>query len=398
MSADNWRAALETWRKSNPITMPADLRQLREEFVRRFPPGQITDLTLEQYALGHPKSRDSFCYWLEWRTGKLGSARGGTSAKWGVWWDAEAGVWRNNEGFAGPEDALHQMTGGLSKLIAAVDQQQFDDLDAFGAAELGPNRYMLRQKPLYLYFPDDFMPISSLKHLEHFLRLFGLTPDGDQLAMNRQLLLHMRGLPEFAGFDSGQMMRFLYDSLSPKQGKTAAVGNPELLEERFGPLRAIRRNQLYVDQERSYKDNLLAALGKVLADEVLAAPDFAARLQAACAEQKEGTGESLALVILCRLRPFLEVRRTRPRTVHVPVALGRVGSCRRTHGRVQADRRCWVSRIYLRPPQAALFGAAYRISCCPLPRTLYDLPCGAHRQGMQGLGDSPACGRRKLVF
>ena len=287
MSAENWQAALETWRKSNPITMPADLRQLREEFVQRFPPDQIPHLTLEQYTLGHPKSRDSFCYWLEWRTGRLGSARGGTSAKWGVWWDAEAGVWRNNEGFAGPEDALHQMTGGVSKLIAAVEQQRFDELDALGAAELGPNRYMLRQKPLYLYFPDDFVPISSLKHMEHFLHIFGLTPAGDQLTMNRQLLLHMRSLPEFAGFDSGQMMRFLYDSLSPKQNKTAPVGNPELLEERLALFEKFAGSPLYVDQERTYKDNLLAALGEVLADDVLAAPDFAARLLAACAEQKE---------------------------------------------------------------------------------------------------------------
>ena len=117
MAADNWRAALETWRSSNPITMPADLRRLREEFVRRFPPEQITSLTLEQYALGHLRSKNSFCYWLEWKTGKLGSVSGGSSAKWGVWWDSQAKSWRMNQKYASPEDALHQLTGGVSQLI-----------------------------------------------------------------------------------------------------------------------------------------------------------------------------------------------------------------------------------------------------------------------------------------
>ncbi len=78
-----WRAELTAWLKENKRTMPEDLRQLHQEFLRRFPREHLREMTLEEYALGHPKSRDSFCYWLEWQTEALGSVRGGSSAKWG---------------------------------------------------------------------------------------------------------------------------------------------------------------------------------------------------------------------------------------------------------------------------------------------------------------------------
>ncbi|MFN8468808.1 MAG: AAA family ATPase [Caldilineaceae bacterium] len=288
MAVDNWRVALETWSSSNPITMPADLRRLREEFVHRFPPEQITSLTLEQYALGHEGSKDSFCYWLEWKTRKLGSVSGGSSAKWGVWWDSQAKSWRMNQKYASPEDALHQLTSGISHLIQAVEAGRFEDLDAIGATELGPNRYSLRCKPLYMYFPDKFLPIANVEHLGYFLQQFGQTAHGGQMAMNRQLLLHLRGLPEFEGFDSRQMMRFLYDSLSPKSGTASYFGNPDLLNARLALFAAFAASPAYAEQERTYKDNLLAALGKVLADGSLDEPDFSARLMETCLEQSQG--------------------------------------------------------------------------------------------------------------
>lgn len=240
----NWRSELAQWRRVNPPTMPTDdpRRILFQEFVQHFPPHQITQLTLEQYALGHAASLESFCYWLEWKTRRLGSVSGGSSSKWGVWWDKKTRDWRWNSGFSSAQDALERLTGGLAALIAAVEAGQFEQLDQIGKQRLGPNRNSLRAKPLYLYFPDEFMPISSLSDLDRFLRFVEQTPKGDLAARNRQLRLFFRSQPETQDMDTQQLAAFLYaraTSILPEtvvevEGEPAADPQIEDLMELMG--------------------------------------------------------------------------------------------------------------------------------------------------------------------
>jgi AAA domain (dynein-related subfamily)/ATPase family associated with various cellular activities (AAA) len=80
---------------------------------------------------------------------------------------------------------------------------------------LGPNRNSLRAKPLYLYFPEDFLPIANPEHLAHFLTSFGQKPTIGLHARNRQLLAFLQSQPEFAGWDPLQMGDFLYSTMQP---------------------------------------------------------------------------------------------------------------------------------------------------------------------------------------
>lgn len=209
---------LEDWLQHNPRIMPEELRELRDEFVRRFPKETIKDLTLEQYALGHEKSQDSFCYWLEFKTNKLGGIRGGNVTKHGVWWSKEANGWQWNRMYSSAEDALTRIKGGLTALVEAVERGDFNELDEIGSERLGQSRHGLRCKPLYLYYPDEFLPISQSAHLAHFLTSFGAQPQGEVLSRNHQLLQLLRSIPEFEGFDTQQLSRFLYGCLSPWEG------------------------------------------------------------------------------------------------------------------------------------------------------------------------------------
>lgn len=213
-SAPSWRDKLTEWLQSNPKRMPADLARLREEFVSRFPKERLDELTLEQYALGVDNYRDSFCYWLEFGTKKLGHIAG-TAKKFGVWKGKQG--WRWNKMYESPEDALSHITKGLTALVEATKQERFDELDKIGREQLGQVRYGLRAKPLSLYFPDEFLPTYSSEHLAFFLKLFGVEPEGEVLTRNRQLLQVLRSLPEFEGFDTQQMMMFLYDSFPPSK-------------------------------------------------------------------------------------------------------------------------------------------------------------------------------------
>jgi hypothetical protein len=205
--------------------MPPDdpRRRLQSEFIQHFPPEQITTLTLEQYALGHPTSMDSFCYWLEWKTRSLGSVSGGSTSKWGVWWDKKLGRWRWNSLYSSAEDALARLTGGVAALLEAVQKGQFDQLDQIGKQRLGSNRYSLRAKPLYLYFSDEFLPISSPNDLARFLSFVGLTPKGDLMARNRQLRLFFRSQPETRDMDTQQLASFLYNCAAAEPVESVEV-------------------------------------------------------------------------------------------------------------------------------------------------------------------------------
>jgi hypothetical protein len=225
----DWKGKLTGWLAGNPKTMPDDLRRLREEFVHRFPKEKLGEMTLQQYALGQQDSPDSFCRWLEFRTKKLGSMSGGRVDKHGVWWSKKENCWRWNKSFGtqNAEDALARIRGGIAALVKAVEEKRFDALDEIGAKTLGPSRYSLRAKPLYLYFPDEFLPINNLVHIRHFLHQLGGEPKGDLLACNRQLLSKLRSLPEFDGFDTQQMMKFLYNCLPYSGDGTAGEDDEE---------------------------------------------------------------------------------------------------------------------------------------------------------------------------
>ena len=140
----DWKVALEKWRQEHPKVMPADLQQLREDFVQRFPKEQLSSTTLDQYAVGKP---DSFCYWLEFKTRELGSISGGSAAKFGVWWSKNENRWRWNSIYQSAEDAMQHIKDGLFVLAQSAGDVEARELDKLGAQHLGPNRYSLRAKP-----------------------------------------------------------------------------------------------------------------------------------------------------------------------------------------------------------------------------------------------------------
>lgn len=223
----DWRSELQDWLLTNSRIMSDEERQLHEEFVQLFPKEKLADMTLEQYAAGQV-SRDNFSYWLEFKTPQLGSVSGGGAGKFGVWWSKKDNDWRVNRLFKNPQDALSQLRQGLVELVEAVEEGRFNDLDEIDIKYIGRRHWPLRCKPLYLYFPDKFLPIYSRNHLEQYLNYFGQQPRGDFLTQNRQLLQVLKSFPELDDFDTRQMMAFLYNCLPPDDWQ---AGETSLLEE-----------------------------------------------------------------------------------------------------------------------------------------------------------------------
>ncbi len=57
--------------------------ELYEQFIKRFPIESLSTMTLEQYT--DLNRSDSFCYWIEFKTRRLGSIKGGSSFKFGIY-------------------------------------------------------------------------------------------------------------------------------------------------------------------------------------------------------------------------------------------------------------------------------------------------------------------------
>lgn len=212
--SNDWRTALRRWLEHNSTSESEQVTRLRAEFNVRFPKDQLAQLTLDDYAIGR-RSKDTFCYWLEFKTKELGGIHGGTVAKFGVWWSKATNSWQWNARYDSAEHALAQIRQGLVEMVQAAAAKEFDAIDNIGARFLGKNRRMLRMKPLYLYFASDFLPVYQMDHIAHFMQIFGVQAQGDMVSRNTQLLSTLRALPEFKGFDTRQMGNFLYQSYSP---------------------------------------------------------------------------------------------------------------------------------------------------------------------------------------
>ncbi len=275
---NRWQRLLDEWLKTNEPIAPQRLLDLRQNFIIAFPLDALTSITKYRYALGHPSLKDSFCHWLEYETKELGSLGKHFFTKWGLWWSQEIGWWRHSGRYDDPDDALHRIMAGIVELVETAKRGEFEKLDALGSMSLGRRSNSLRIKPLFLYCPDFFLPISSPNHLEYFLRQFALEPVRGVTARNRQLLEFMQSQPEFADFDTIQMMRFLYDKMF-RVG--LPIANPKAFTQR-----TTQFARLYADTKtrtamRADQELLISSLSPLLADARLAAPGLAEPLQTA---------------------------------------------------------------------------------------------------------------------
>lgn len=219
-------ALMQTWVNQNRerARMNEQERDLIQAFALRFPLESLQNLPLEEYTLGRGDN-DNFCYWLEWKTGNLGSISGGTAKKFGVYWSAKEKAYKVNQMFRDAEDARQRILGAVRAGEHALSEDDVPGADA-ATAVMGENRYGVRHKPIYLYHPDKLLPISNPYHIQGFLRQLGETPSGGPMAMNRQLLQALADHAEAAGLDNLGIGRFLYDTFPPDD---PGAGGPDVV-------------------------------------------------------------------------------------------------------------------------------------------------------------------------
>ncbi|MCH8493422.1 MAG: AAA family ATPase [Idiomarina sp.] len=148
--------ATEIVTSSQGYSESSELHAIWDRFLEEWPLEKLNGMTLEQYT--SQGTDDSFCYWLESITDKLGSIWGGSSFKFGVYarkddvhkesingrYYSDSHGWMAKYG-SSPEDAFASVKAEIVKVANAARK---GDLETVNSADLGD---AVRWKIAFLY-------------------------------------------------------------------------------------------------------------------------------------------------------------------------------------------------------------------------------------------------------
>lgn len=219
--AGNLLAKLGSYDRAKRREVVERAEQLRRNTIEKFPLEAWPTMTLEQFALGHERSHDSFCYWMEFVTRDMGSMKGGSSRKHLIYKHKDREGWYfDRDTYANEQEAWQAVRGAFIEAFELAGSGRWGEIDGLTPLEGGP---ALRCKTLYIYFPNDLLPIFSKDHLAHFLRLMGRSEADDRklrtVSLNRALLAAVRAENRFEGWSTKEIERFFYESADPRESR-----------------------------------------------------------------------------------------------------------------------------------------------------------------------------------
>lgn len=131
----------------------APLISVQEKFVQTFSKGKIKLMTLEEYAIGTPNYKNSFCYILERELKSLGSIVGSPAIKFGIYYGKiksdQTVRYRFAKKFGNDLDsAFDEIKNSIYDLLKAAAN---DDYDSLVSNYLS---WMFKGKILSTYYPE----------------------------------------------------------------------------------------------------------------------------------------------------------------------------------------------------------------------------------------------------
>ena len=170
--------------KDNAITSrPESVEKLYEEFLSKFPKKKITELTQEQYCLGHGSITDNYCRWIERGLQPIFGRYMPGTAKGHLLYLQKDGTLYKHQSLSdlSDDDALSYVLNIHQVIIDAdvnTDITWIDeDNEVYDRAGVEPRCVMgagRRARLVSIYNPNIILPISSTVHIKHFLKAFGL--------------------------------------------------------------------------------------------------------------------------------------------------------------------------------------------------------------------------------
>jgi 5-methylcytosine-specific restriction enzyme B len=199
----------------------------REELLRRFPLTGWSTMGLEKYALGQSSSESTYCGWLEFRSSHLGSIAGGSAKKLLIYKRKSGDGWYFDPAYSSFGAAWEAVRAAFVRAFELADAGDWNAVDQLKPIWAGP---ALRVKTLHVYFPEHILPVAARPHLLHFLKRLGAyTPElesAERIALNRALAKAVFAVPQFEGWTTNEVERFLYWWSDPKDTRKVLKISP----------------------------------------------------------------------------------------------------------------------------------------------------------------------------
>lgn len=210
-------AALSSWDVTANGRL-TDAETLRQQFVHQFPISSWPDLPIESYALGQQVDGGTVCWWMEFKTRAVASMSGGSSYKHLIFLRSRDQRWQYPKEYGSLDEAWEAVRSGFVEAFASAAKDHFDEIDDIKALH---GAAALRTKLLFVYFPDELLPVTSKVHVDHFLAKLGQPASNwSTIRANRQLLEALRAIPVLAEMTTQQLGFFLYHWADPSQSVT----------------------------------------------------------------------------------------------------------------------------------------------------------------------------------
>jgi 5-methylcytosine-specific restriction protein B len=197
----------------------------RQETLRRYSRESWQEMTLDEYAQGQEDHPDNFCRWIERQTNEMGSNRGGSARKLIIYKHRGKPGWYFPQEYENEQAAWEAVRKGFIQAFAYAEEGRWDEIDGIEPLNRGA---ALLAKALWVYFPDDLLPITSSGNLRHFLRVAGRDDAAEDqsirtVELNRALLATLRSHAELAHASTKALERLLYTRFNPFEGRLVKI-------------------------------------------------------------------------------------------------------------------------------------------------------------------------------
>lgn len=209
---DSLTKALATWDQEAGGRL-AQAQALRAEFIQQFPISSWPDMPLTSYALGQQAEGGTVCWWMEWKSKPIASMSGGAAGKHLIFLRKKDQTWRYPAEYSSVEEAWSAVRSGFVEAFELASDGKFDEVDDIHAIR---GAQALRTKLLFVYFPDQLLPVTSKAHIDHFLERLGQPATWSVVRANRQLLAALRTVPALSELTTLQLGFFLYHWADPR--------------------------------------------------------------------------------------------------------------------------------------------------------------------------------------
>ena len=201
-----------------------DLKELLDEYLNRWTIDNVNRMTLQEYV--GLKNKDTFCQWVETKTRALGSIKGLTSIKFGIYErndpSSKPKNYRNDEKYSwlrnygdNRKEAFENVKRDIIKIIRLAELGKFEQIDSILLPDL------FKWKVAFLYSNERLIPIYKHDVLIRIAEHFGLHTNRNTTISEIQ---NVMVLNKPAQLNVYEFMRQLYNQFGETKDKKEIVG------------------------------------------------------------------------------------------------------------------------------------------------------------------------------